>query len=414
METEAMGCGVGTCWRSFSRLAVCFALPAMILGTNPITAQTASPAQNGAPVTAGAATDIVGIWQGTLHIAQANRDLRIENKISRDSKGNLRVVDYSIDQGAQPLVANKASFEGGVLKYSIEAIGGMYEGTISADGKSLTGTWTQGPSPLALNLERVAEDAAWPIPEPIKPMPADAHPSFDVVTIKPSTPGQPGKGFGFNGTHVRTFNTNVNDMISVAYGLHAKQIIGAPDWFGTDLFNIDGIADVPGQPSMKQIGEMLQKLLADRFELKFHHDQKELSVYAIRVASGGPKMSQSTAAADGPQGFKLRGFGDLVVGNMTMKEFSSWMQAGVMDKPVVDQTGLTGRYDFNLKWTPDDSQFAQFRGTNGPMRAPAGDDPNAPPSLYTAVQEQLGLKIESTKAPDDVIVIDHVERPSPN
>jgi len=89
------------------------------------------------------------------------------------------------------------------------------------------------------------------------------------------------------------------------------------------------------------------------------------------------------------------------------------MQSSVMDKPVVDQTDLKDKYDFTLKWTPDDSQFAQFRGAATPAPS-AGDSPNAPPSLYTAVQEQLGLKIEATKAPDDVIVIDHVEKPSAN
>ena len=97
-----------------------------------------------------------------------------------------------------------------------------------------------------------------------------------------------------------------------------------------------------------------------------------------------------------------------------MADFASWMQSGVMDKPVVDQTGLKDRYDFQLKWTPDDSQFAQFRGTGVNVTPPTSNDPNAPPSLYTAVQEQLGLKIEATKAEDDVIVIDHVEQPSAN
>jgi uncharacterized protein (TIGR03435 family) len=85
-----------------------------------------------------------------------------------------------------------------------------------------------------------------------------------------------------------------------------------------------------------------------------------------------------------------------------------------MDKPVVDQTGLPSRYDFQLKWTPDESQFAQFRGTNRVVVPPPTNDPNAPPSLYTAMQEQLGLKMGTAKFPDDVIVIDHVEKPSEN
>jgi uncharacterized protein (TIGR03435 family) len=383
----------------------------------PASAPVAAPAEQvAAPATASPAspTDLAGIWQGTLHIAQANRDLRTEIKIAKAADGSYKLTFYSIDQGGQPFVADKTAFENGTLTFSMDAIGGKYEGKMSADGKTINGTWTQGPNGLTLNLERTTEDAAWPIPEPVKAMAPDAHPKFDVATIKPSQPNQPGKGFGFNGTHTRTFHTNVNDLIALAYGMHAKQIIGAPDWLGTDLYDIDGVADVPGRPSIKQMGEMIQGLLADRFALKSHHEQRELSVYAIQVASGGPKMKETTAGPNDPQGFGLRGFGDLIVRNMTMKEFASWMQSGIMDKPVIDQTGLTAKYDFNLKWTPDDSQFAQFRGTNGPIQPPAGDNPDAPPSLYTALQEQLGLKFTATKAMDDVIVIDHVEKPSSN
>jgi uncharacterized protein (TIGR03435 family) len=98
---------------------------------------------------------------------------------------------------------------------------------------------------------------------------------------------------------------------------------------------------------------------------------------------------------------------------MSMADFASWMQTGVMDRPVVDQTGLTDRYDFQLKWTPDESQFGQFRST-GPTMPPPTDAPNAPPTLYTAIKEQLGLKMGPGKVPDDVIVIDHVEKPSAN
>jgi uncharacterized protein (TIGR03435 family) len=359
-------------------------------------------------------TDLAGIWQGTLHIAQANRDLRTEIKIAKAADGSYKVTFYSIDQGGQPLVASKTTFQDGALTFTMDAIGGKYEGKMSDDGKTITGTWTQGPSPLALNLERTTEDAAWPIPEPIKPMAADAHPTLDVATIKPSKPGAQGKGFGFQGTHFRTFNFDVNDMIAIGFGLHAKQIIGAPDWLGTDLYDIDGVPDVPGRPNIKQMGDILQKLLVDRFALKFHREQRELPVYAIELAPGGSKMKETTAAANDPQGFGFRGLGDLVVRNMSMKDFAFGMQSAVTDRPVVDQTGLTGRFDFTLKWTPDDSQFAQFRGAVAPTPPAAGDNPNAPPSLYTAMQETLGLKFTATKAPDDVIVIDHIEKPSAN
>jgi uncharacterized protein (TIGR03435 family) len=378
----------------------------------PIAAQT--PPASPQPAVPPSPHDIVGTWQGTLHIAAANRDIRIVNKITKDDKGALKVADYSIDQGGQALVASSASFEEGVLKYSIDFIQGKYEGKMSADGKTITGTWAQGPNPLPLNLERANADTAWAIPEPPKSMPADANPGFDVVTVKPTKPGEQRKWFGFRGRSLVTINTNMNDLVTFAYSLHTKQVIGAPDWFGADPFDIDGVPDVDGQPSLKQMRSLLQKLLADRFKLTFHHEQRELSAYILTVAPGGPKIKTTTAAPNDSPGFLFRGLGDLMVRNMDMKEFANGMQSAVMDKPVIDQTGLKDKYDFNLKWTPDDSQFAQFRGAGAPPPAPPTEDPNAPPSLYTAVQEQAGLKIGPGKAADDVIVIDHVEKPSAN
>lgn len=157
-------------------LACCAAIALTASGAG---AQTPAPkpaeaAQSAPASPAQSAQDITGIWQGTLHIPQANRDLRIVNKISKDDKGALKVADYSIDQGGMPMIASKVTFEGGVLKYSIEGIGGTYQGTMSPDGQTITGTWTQGPGPMPLNLARTSPDAAWPIPEAPKPMAADA------------------------------------------------------------------------------------------------------------------------------------------------------------------------------------------------------------------------------------------------
>ena len=268
------------------------------------------------------AQDLAGIWQGALHIEQPSRDLRTELRITKNADGSYKLVMYSIDQGGQPAPASKTAFENGTLSVAIDRINGKYEGKMSDDGKTITGTWTQGPSPLALNLTRTPEDAAWPIPEPPKPMAADADPSFDVVTIKPSKPGAPGKGFTFRGRHGLTFNTNMNDLISFAYGVHSSQIVGAPDWFGSELFDIDGVPNVEGQPSSTQFKSMMQKLLADRFHLKFHHEQRELSVYVITVAPGGPKMEKSDAPA-GQGGFFFRGcLGDLTVTNNSMSDFA--------------------------------------------------------------------------------------------
>jgi uncharacterized protein (TIGR03435 family) len=362
---------------------------------------------------AGKAQGIAGTWQGTLH---AGRDLRIVVKISKGDDGAWKAMFYSIDQSGDGIPASKMSLDGSALKMAVAPIGGDYDGKVSSDGNNITGSWTQGPNPLPLNFTRATAETEWTIPPPapkLPPMAENANPSFEVATIKPSDPSQRGKGFGFPGDHFRTRNTNVNDLIAFAYGLHSKQIIDAPPWFGVDLFDIEAKPDTEGRPNQKQMQIMVQKLLADRFQLKFHHDKRDLSVYVLTVASGGPKMTKSTAAPNDPSAFFFRTLGDLTVRNQSMDDFATWMQSGVMDKPVVNETELSGKYDFQLKWTPDESQFAQFRGT-GSVVPPPSTDANAPPSLYTAIQEQIGLKLGPAKAPDDVIVIEHAEKPSEN
>jgi uncharacterized protein (TIGR03435 family) len=350
--------------------------------------------------------------KGTL---QVGRDLRNVVKISKADDGGYAGVFYFIDQsGGNGFTASKVTLDGPILKMTLP--GATYEGKLSPDGKTITGAWTQGSNSRPMIFTRATPETEWTIPPPtpkLPPMAANADPSFEVATIKPSPPNRPGKNVGFRGGLYTTRNTNVNDLIALAYGLHAKQIVGGPDWFGADLYDIEGKPDAEGRPNDKQIKTMLQKLLAERFKLTFHHDKRELSVYVISVAGGGPKITKSTSDRNDGSSFAFRRLGDLIVTNMTMHDFAIWMQAGVMDRPLVDQTELPGRYDFQLKWTPDESQFVQFRGT-GRVVPPPTDDPNAPPSLYTAIQEQLGLKMGPAKFPDDVIVIDHVEKPSEN
>jgi uncharacterized protein (TIGR03435 family) len=350
--------------------------------------------------------DITGTWQGTL---EAGKGLRTLVKISKDD-GKLKAVMYSIDQGGQPIPVTTVSLQGSSVNFEIKSLDVTYAGTLNPEGKAIAGNATQNGQTHVLNLEHVTAENAWPIPEPPKSMAADAVPKFDVVTVKPSDPNRQGKGFTVRGRHVMTFNTNVNDLITFAYGLHAKQIVGAPAWFATDKFDIDGVPDVEGQPNSKQFKILFQSVLADRFKLTFHHDQKELSVYALEVGKSGPKLTETIHNPNDPKNFLFRKLGALMVTNSTMKDFCDGMQAAVMDKPVVDHTGLTARYDFTLNWTPDESQFE----TLGGFKPPTTEDPNAPPVLSTAMQEQLGLKFDATKAPADVFVIDKVEKPSAN
>ena len=155
----------------------------------------------------------------------------------------------------------------------------------------------------------------------------------------------------------------------------------------------------------------MQKLLADRFQLVSHREKKELSVYAITIAKGGPKLTPHQGPASNLPGFGF-GRGMLNIRKSTMTELAGFLQANVLEQPVVDQTGLTDRFDFNVKYTPDATQLAnQPAGVQPP---PPVSEADAPPDLFTAFQQQIGLKLENTKAPVDVVVIDKVEKPSGN
>lgn len=352
--------------------------------------------------------DITGQWQGTLHAPA--RDLRTVVKISKAPDGKLAAVMYSIDQGGQPITASSVSVDGSTVKYAVTAINGSFEGMLSADGNTIDGKWTQGPGTLDLTLVRTTPDTAWALPAPPKHMTA-TDPSFEVATIKLSPPDQQGKAFRIMpGGQFQTMNTTLSDLISFAYGMHPKQVINAPDWFDKDKFDIVGKPDADGIPDTTQVDTMVQKLLVSRFQLTFHKDTRELSVYEIVSAKDGPKLAATAVQGGNLPGFGIRGLGDIVVRNATMADFAGFMQTTVLDKPVVDHTGLTGKYDFELKWTPDQSQFESFGG----VRTPPADTADAPPDLYTAIQQQLGLKINSTKAPTEVMVIGSANKPTAN
>jgi uncharacterized protein (TIGR03435 family) len=357
---------------------------------------------------ASAAHDLAGTWQGTLH---AGKDLRTVLKVRKED-AVYKADMYSIDQGGRPMPVTSISQDGTTVKFSIMFLDGSYEGKMSPDGNTISGSWTQGGKPIPLELKRASADTEWPIPEAAprpKPMAADAKPLFDVSTIKPSKPDEPGKLFGFDGQRFKTVNTTLDDLIGFAYGVQPKQIVNAQPWLSSDKFDILAQPDMPGMPNPQQLKGMLQKLLTDRFKLTFHHEQKELSVYALELAKDGPKFKKSPDQGGMP-GLFFRGLGVLPVQNATMEEFAGVLQSAVLDRPVVDRTGLQGKYDFILKWTPDESQFAGV----GIKVPPPSNAPDAPPNLFAAVQEELGLKLDATKAAVDVMAIDHVEKPSEN
>jgi uncharacterized protein (TIGR03435 family) len=234
--------------------------------------------------------------------------------------------------------------------------------------------------------------------------------AFEVATIKPAvpTPGRYMKMQSNNRFYAKAYS--VKYMIGAAFNLTQTAISGGPGWADSDTYDI--VAGTPGEvrPTLDEQMSMMRSLLADRFKLTFHTERKELPIFSLTVAKNGPKLKDSVTPEAPPELINVV-YPDhikLPARNATIAQFASMMQRGVLDRPVADNTGLTGKYDFDLEWLPDESQF----GGKLPKMAPADDA--AKPSLFAALQEQIGLRLQATKGPVETIVIDHVERPSGN
>ncbi len=257
---------------------------------------------------------------------------------------------------------------------------------------------------------------------------APAPLAFEVSTVKPSNPDKPGGMLIVSQHDFQTEGQTLKSLIKFAYGLNfgGEQLIsGGPSWIGSAKFDIFAKEDeetsaalqkLPNEQRNVQLQSMVRALLAERFKLKVHTEKKELPVYAMTMAKGGSKMTVSVPPAAGAappppgqgwSGIKRTGPGQMEGRNLDLQLLGNvlGMQPEIGGRMVIDKTGLTGKYSFLLKWTPD----AGMGG--GDAGAPA--DASAP-SLFTALQEELGLKLEATKAPVDTIVIDSVEMPTEN
>lgn len=236
---------------------------------------------------------------------------------------------------------------------------------------------------------------------PLMPMARDADPAFDVAVIKPSEPNDRNQRFSLKDRRVSIEDQTITGLICFAYSIHKSQIVNAPGWLSDQPWNIDGVPDKEGTPNWRQYRRMLQKLLSTRFGLVMHHEQRELSVYTVNLAKGGPKLEKSKSDPDALSDQSGHGDGPaqyMKFTNDSMTDFAQFMQL-MVDRPVIDKTNLSGRYDFTLLWTPDTIH-------NTPK--------DTAPDLFTAIQEQLGLKLAATRIPTDVFVIDAATRPTEN
>jgi uncharacterized protein (TIGR03435 family) len=246
-------------------------------------------------------------------------------------------------------------------------------------------------------------------------------PAFDVISVKPDKSGVPNVSIRMTPDGFIATNITAHMLLMEGFGLNADQLSGEPAWASSAAFDVEAKVSGADVDAMKKISfdqrrSMFQQVLTDRFQLKVHHDSQQLPVYTLMLAKGGSKLKQTVTDAKGPGGLS-GGPGRIMIGRGSIKgegmtvEFLISILSRQLHRTVVDKTGLTGNYDFELKWTPDEG----IGGDAGAHGGPAGDDPSASgPTLFTALQEQLGLKLESGKGPVDVVVIDHIEKPAEN
>jgi uncharacterized protein (TIGR03435 family) len=224
-----------------------------------------------------------------------------------------------------------------------------------------------------------------------------ARPSFEVASIKPSTANEP-RYFKFNvgDDRFRGTNMSLKDWIKNAWAVTDFEMAGAPPWISSENFDIDAKAERPIR-SVDEGYQMLKSLLEDRFSLKVHRETKEVPMYSLMVGKNGLKMKPSPDQTGTTGGVKEVRFGRIAAEAVPVSMIAGIL-TGLAGRRVLDKTGVMGRYDVDLRYTPD------LEPTDSPEEQ----------SLFGALQTQLGLKLESTRGPIEILIVDHIERPSAN
>ena len=254
--------------------------------------------------------------------------------------------------------------------------------------------------------------------------PADL-PKFDVASIKPNKSGEMRFMMHFTPDGLSMEGLPVQMLLTQAFGVEDDRIVGAPPWVQSDRFDIEAKVAPEDAPKLDKLKreermEMLQPLLIDRFGLKFHHETREMQVYVLEIAKGGPKLKPAESEAGDGKGGQNMPRMMMSIGNLEAQGAQIDMLAhalsGQVGRTIIDKTGLTGKYDFSLHFTPENMPLRMGPGPDGGH--PGADAPPPPdttgPDIFTAIQEQLGLKLVSEKGPVDVIVIDRIDKPSVN
>jgi uncharacterized protein (TIGR03435 family) len=223
-----------------------------------------------------------------------------------------------------------------------------------------------------------------------------AIPAFDVASVKPNPTGTGNSGVNTGHGRLAATNVTLRRLIQSAFDVNDFQIVGGPDWIGAEKYDIEAKADISAQTGHFDYGPMLQALLADRFRLKVHRETRQLPVYSLVIARNGPKLTGHTGTGGAATNTSHASGKATLTATMASMAGLAYRLGRDLDRKVIDNTGLKGEYDLTLEWAPD----------------PRPD--STAPSIFTALPEQLGLKLESTRGPVEVVVIDSVEKASEN
>ena len=220
--------------------------------------------------------------------------------------------------------------------------------------------------------------------------------AFEAVSIKPNASGGDGTDMKTSPRRLTVVNTTPEMLLEFAFGVKGVQLAGGPDWLTRDRFDVDAVTGTSGELNRTTLQPFLQSMFADRFHLRFHRESRDLPVYSLVVAKGGPKLTVHSGESKPITGIHSHAGKDNVNARTTTMKRLAEVLSEQTDRVVIANTGLAGEYDFSLEWASD----------------PAADSQD--PSIFTAIQEQLGLKLESAKGPVPFIVIDSVEKPNAN
>jgi uncharacterized protein (TIGR03435 family) len=355
------------------------------------------------------AQSITGTWQGTLPIygaaqgASVYGNPRIVFTIEKSADGSLHGSITFIDRGATvPLTSVAFAAPDVTLAESQAAF--TYRGKLSADGKSIAGIWAQSNQSFPLTLQFATTDTVWThvAPAPLAPMAADADPSYEVATIKPATADEQHPVFDLRAHRFNATGTSAKELIKVAWNIRGRQVIGGPPWLEDKKFDIEAEPDSPGLPSEAQSRAMVRKLLTERFHLQAHTGQQDYPILALTLDPKAPRPVPSDPNFNPNGGMSFRRDGDDIVlqfSGTTIPQMLAFMMNTFQDRQLVDETGLTGTYNVTLRIAIP---------AQGPV---SSDDIGA--ALVQAAQ-QAGFKFIARKEQLQVVVIDHIDPPTPN